>query len=78
MDESEDRFVNIFSSSGYDAELQCELIHGLLESAGLESMIVRQNVPELPVGRVRVRVLASQGQEAQKVIEAAKQAGRQQ
>ena len=77
MDESEDRYVNIFSSSGYDAELQCELIHGLLKSSGLESMIVRQNVPELPVGRIRVRVLSSQAEEAQAIIEAAKQAGQQ-
>ena len=77
INESKDRHVNVFSSSGFDAKMQCGLIHGLLESAGIKSMIVRQNVPELPVGRMRVRILESQAEEAQQVIEAAKQAGQQ-
>ena len=64
MNESEDGYVNVFSSSGFDAKMQCELIHGVLASAGIESMIVSQNVPELPVGRMRVRVIESQASEA--------------
>jgi uncharacterized membrane protein len=65
-------FVNIFASSNFDAESEAEVIHGLLESSGIDSMIVRQNVQELPAGVVEVRVLASKEQEARDIIEASR------
>ena len=64
-----DEFVNVFTSSNLGAETEAELVHGLLESAGLDSVIVRQNVPELPTGVVEVRVLASQAADARALIE---------
>ena len=45
---SEDKFVTIFSSRKHSAEIEAETINGLLESSGLRSMIVRDNVRELP------------------------------
>ena len=72
---SEDRFVTIFSSRKHSAEIEAETINGLLESAGMRSMIVRDNVRELPVGKVSVRVFASEEEEAREIIEEASAAG---
>ena len=63
-----DPFVTVFSSREVHAEIEAETIHGLLESAGLRSMIVRENVQELPIGKVGVRVTASDEQEARALI----------
>ncbi len=63
-----DPFVAVFSSREVHAEIEAETIHGLLESAGLQSMIVRENVQELPIGKVSVRVMASDEQEARTLI----------
>ena len=72
---SEDKFVTIFSSRQHSAEIEAETINGLLESAGMRSMIVRDNVRELPVGKVSVRVFASEEEEAREIIEEARAAG---
>jgi hypothetical protein len=72
---SQDEFVTVFASRKHDAEQEAESIHGLLESAGLESLIVRENVPELPVGKVSVKVLASNADDAQSLIEEARRQG---
>ena len=72
---SEDEFVTIFSSRRHSAEIEAETINGLLESAGLRSMIVRDNVRELPVGKVSVRVFASEEEEARQIIEQAQAVG---
>ena len=72
---SDEQFVTIFSSQEHSAEIEAETINGLLESAGLRSMIVRHNVRELPVGAVSVRVFASEEEEAQQIIEQAQVAG---
>ena len=72
---SDDRFVTVFSSRRHNAEVEAKTIHGLLESADLRSMIVRENVPELPVGKVFVRVLASDAEEAKELILTALDAG---
>ena len=66
-----DPFVTVFSSRKVDAEIEAVTIHGLLESAGLRSMIFRENVPALPVGKVGVRVTASDEQEARILIDEA-------
>ena len=63
-----DRLVTVFSSREVHAEIESETIHGLLQSAGLQSMIVRENVQELPIGKVSVRVMASDEQEARNLI----------
>ncbi len=72
---SDDRFVTVFSSRRHNAEVEAETVRGLLESAGLQSLIVRENVPELPVGKVWVRVLASDAEEAKELIRNALDAG---
>ena len=78
MPEQEDQqnpteeLVNIFASSSFDAESEADVIHSLLQSAGFESIIVRQNVQELPTGVVEVRVFASKAQEARQFIEASR------
>ncbi len=69
---TDEKFVTIFQSSNFDAESEAEVIHGLLESSGIDSMIVRQNVQELPAGVVEVRVLSSKEQEARDIIEASR------
>ena len=73
---TEDEFVTVFESRGHSAEVEAETVHGLLESAGLEALIVRENVPTIPVGKVSVKVLASDKDDAEKLIEGARDAGR--
>jgi hypothetical protein len=70
---SQEEFVTIFTSRQHNAETEAESIHGLLESAGLDSLIVRENVQELPVGKVSVKVLASNAEDAKQLIRAARQ-----
>lgn len=69
------KFVTVFSSKAVDAELEADTIHSLLESADLGSVIVRENVPELPTGGVEVRVLPQEAEEANRLIEEALKAG---
>ena len=73
---NKDEFVTVFASRSHAAEVEAEAIHGLLESAGLQSLIVRENVPMVPVGRVSIKVLASDKEDAEKLIEEARGAGR--
>ena len=68
-------FVTVFSSSAHDAESEADTIHSLLESAGLQSVIVRENVHELPTGGVEVRVLPDEADEARELIEEALETG---
>jgi hypothetical protein len=68
-------FVTVFSSNAHDAESEADTIHSLLESAGLESVIVRENVQELPTGGVEVRVLPEEAAEARELIEEALETG---
>jgi hypothetical protein len=75
QDYSTDEFVTVFRSRQHDAEVEAEAIHGLLESAGLKSLIVRENVPELPTGWVELKVLASDAAEAKELIEDARRSG---
>ncbi len=68
-------FVTVFTSNAHDAESEADTIHSLLESAGLQSVIVRENVQELPTGGVEVRVLADEADEAKELIEEALETG---
>ena len=75
QDYSPDELVTVFRSRSRSAEVEAESIHGLLQSADLKSLIVRENVPELPTGWVEVKVLASEEEEAKQLIESAQQGG---
>lgn len=66
------KFVNVFESSSFDAESEADVIHGLLQANEIDSMIVRQNVQELPAGVVEVRVLESRADEARELIESSR------
>ena len=67
--------ATVFESDGFAAEVEAQAIHSLLESNGIESVIVRENVPELPVGTVEVRVLAENVAQARHIIDDARAAG---
>lgn len=69
------KFVTVFSSNAVDAELEADTIHSLLASAGLQSVIVRENVRELPTGGVEVRVLPQEADDARQLIAEALKAG---
>ena len=73
---SDDNFVTVFASRLHDAEVEAETVHGLLKSAGLEALIVRENVPTVPVGKVSVKVFASDRDDAEKLIAGGRDAGR--
>lgn len=73
QDYSPDELVTVFRSRSHSAEVEAESIHGLLQSADLKSLIVRENVPELPTGYVEVKVLASEAEEAKQLIQSAQQ-----
>lgn len=60
--------VTVFKGSGLSAESEAQSIHGLLESSGIESLLVRENVVELPVGLVEIKVLDSLADRAREVI----------
>ena len=66
----DEEFVNVFASSNFDAESEADVIYGLLTSSGIDAVIVRQNVQELPAGLVEVRVLESKASEARMLIDA--------
>jgi hypothetical protein len=74
-DYSADELVTVFRSRSHSAEVEAESIYGLLQSADLKSLIVRENVPELPTGWVEVKVLASEAADAQQLIQSAQQGG---
>jgi len=75
MEQSEEPLVTVFEGAGLSAEMEAQSIHGLLESSGITSLVVRENVPEIPVGNVEVRVLASEAARARDVIQEGKRAG---
>ena len=66
----DEELVNVFASSNFDAESEADVIHGLLTSSGIDAVIVRQNVQELPAGLVEVRVLESKAADARALIDA--------
>ena len=68
-------FVTVFEGNGISAEMEAQAIHALLDSSGIASMFVRENVTELPVGNVEVRVIESQAEKAWEIIAAGRAAG---
>ncbi len=65
----------MFEGDGISAESEAQAIHALLESSGIESLLVRENVPEIPVGLVEIKVVESLAARAREVIEAGREAG---
>lgn len=65
---NDETLMNVFESAGVSAEIEAQQIHALLEASGIESVLVRENVVELPVGRVEVRVVASDAERAREII----------
>ena len=71
---AEDKLVTVFASRSVSAEVEAETIHGLLESSGIGSLIVRENVVQAPVGLVSIKVLDAEEQEARAIIDSARDA----
>lgn len=67
-DYKNEEWVTVFETRSHMAEVEAETIRGLLESSGIESWIVRENVPEIPTGKIRVRVLASSAADAEALL----------
>lgn len=66
---STEEWVTVFQSRAATAEIESMTIRGMLEASGIPSIVVRENVPELPTGRVSVRVFASKADEARQLIQ---------
>ena len=76
MSDSRDlKLVNVFASSNFDAESEADVVFALLQSAGIEAQIRRQNVQEIPAGLIEVKVPAEFEADARRVINAAKHEG---
>src|ERR1700731_1170334 len=58
--------VTIYDSNGVDAEMEADMIHGLLESNGIPSMVVR--APQLPSFGFEVKVPMALVPDAERVI----------
>jgi hypothetical protein len=67
--------TTVFEAAGPSAEIEAQSVHALLESNGIDSLVVRENVPELPVGKVEIRVVASDADRAREVIREGRAAG---
>ena len=64
--------VTIYSSSGIYAEMEASNIHGMLEAAGMESVVIGD--PVLPL-QFDVRVPRMRVEEANRLLEEAREAG---
>jgi hypothetical protein len=65
--------VPIFSSSNFDAELEANNIHGLLEASGVPSIVVGATV--IPSLEFQVRVPRAQLKQAERLVAAARAGG---
>jgi hypothetical protein len=68
MDEKQESLVRVFQGTGLAAEMEAQSVKALLEADGIESIVVRENVPEIPVGKVEVRVISADAARAEEVI----------
>jgi len=75
MKEPEEALVTVFEGDGISAEMEAQAIHGLLESSGIDSMLVRDNIVAIPVGLVKIRVMAAEADRAREAIREGRQAG---
>jgi len=65
--------VTLYSSQGVDAEMEADVIHGLLESNGISSLVIR--AAGTPVFGFEVNVPRARFEEAERVIAEAQAAG---
>ncbi len=68
-DPIDDELVTVFASRSHLATVEAQVIYSLLESAGIPSWLVRENVVQQPVGRVSIKVTAGCGADALQLIE---------
>ena len=73
MEEPALDMVTLFKSSNHDAEQEALAIHALLEAENIPSIVVGPSV--LPNLEFRVEVPEDRLQEAEKVVEQAREAG---
>ena len=72
---NEDSLVTVFSSRSHLANVEAEVIQSLLESAGIDCWLARENVIQQPVGNVLVKMLASNAEAAKALLRDAVIAG---
>ena len=72
---TDDRLVTVFSSRSHLANVEAEVIQSLLESAGIDCWLARENVIQQPVGNVLVKVLESNAEDAEALLRDALVAG---
>ena len=72
-DSHEMDMVTLFRSSNHDAEMEAMQIHGMLQSNGIQSMLVGAST--LPVLEFEVQVPKENLEEAQQILAAAQAAG---
>jgi hypothetical protein len=65
--------VPVYVSQAVDAEMEADVIHGVLESNGIPSMVVRAT--GYPVLGVEVHVPRARVEEAERLIDEAEEAG---
>ena len=73
--QNEDSLVTVFSSRSHLANVEAEVIQSLLESAGIDCWLARENVIQQPVGNVLVKVLESNAEDAMALLRDAVIAG---
>ncbi|MCY4187314.1 MAG: DUF2007 domain-containing protein [Bryobacterales bacterium] len=60
--------MTLFSSRSHLANVEAEVIQSLLESAGIECWLARENVIQQPVGNVLLKVLESDAEDARALL----------
>ena len=65
--------VTLYDSTTVDAEMEADVIHGLLEANGIPSMVIR--APQYPPLGFEIKVPASMLEEAERVIAQAEAVG---
>lgn len=65
--------VTLYSSQGVDAEMEADVIHGVLESSGIPSLVIRAT--GTPVFGFEVNVPRARFEEAERVIAEAQATG---
>jgi hypothetical protein len=65
--------VTLYSSRGVDGEMEAEMIHGVLESNGIPSQVIR--APGTPIFGFEVHVPRARLEEAERVVAEAEATG---
>ncbi|MBK5291533.1 MAG: hypothetical protein JJE04_07665 [Acidobacteriia bacterium] len=71
MDASTD-WINIFRSADSGATEEAAVVSGVLEQAGIASVVLEDDAPDVPPGTVVVRVAAGQEQRAERALAASR------